>query len=1043
MRDKVFILFLTILSFMGVVEMKAQNQQTVKGTIVDGTGLPIIGANVIEKLNPTNGTISDFDGNFVIKVKEDKPELIISYLGYLSEEVQANVKTPINVVLREDTEKLDEVVVVGYGVQKKKLVTGATSQVSGDDLGKLSSNGVLGAMQSQVSGVSVGASSGMPGSEEKIVIRGLGTIGNSSPLYVIDGIVGASMSMLNPSDIESIDILKDAASAAIYGSRAANGVVLVTTKKGKKNTYEVRYDGFYAVQNPIKMINGVNAKDYMMLQEEQKGMEIDWESMLPSALYGSIMDGSWQGTNWVEEMRRDNAPMQNHALSIIGGSDRSRFSLGYSYNDQKGIFGVPVDPQFKRHNARMNMDHVLYQKGKLDIIRVNASMIYSYTENNGISTGNRFSNDIQNALSAPSILPMYDKDGNYYDYDDAQEEGWIYDKFAYNPIGIMVANNNKENKWHRLFANAYIEIQPIKNLKLKSSFGYNLRANSYRTFLPTYNYSDKDVSSDEIVTQTMGMQYALTWENTLAYNFNINDKNSFDLVLGQSMEKSGIGEQLSGSNSNLVFSPEFDYAWLSNTSGVNPTLTRLSGTPYVREMLMSGFGRVNYNYDEKYMLSVMMRADGSSTFAPGKRWGYFPSVSAGWVMSNEKFMESTRDWLDFLKIRASWGQNGNCRIANFQYLASVAYPVNGQYFFTNDKTTVSQGAYATILSNPDITWETSEQVDLGLDANFFNSRLNVNLDFYRKTTKDWLVKAPILASHGTGAPFINGGDIRNQGVELGLGWRDTYNGFYYSVNLNTSYNQNEVTRIANEEGVIEGTLDAFDQNTDVLYRAQVGMPIGYFYGYKTDGIFQNQAQVDAQKAKLEGAAPGDVIFRDLDGDGQITKEDRTLIGNPHPDMIMGLNINLGYKGFDLGITANGAFGHQIIQSYRPLTNKFYSNYNTLVLENRWHGEGTSNTFPRLSNVNNFNKVSDIFVQDADYVRIQNITLGYEFNKLWKESPFKRLRLYASLQNFFTITGYDGFDPAVGYGGPDGWSSGIDFGFYPTAKSVIVGANISF
>ena len=1039
MKKTLFILF----AFVSIIGAKAQVGRTINGVILDCNGESIIGANIIEKSNQTNGSISDFDGKFSFKLTGENAVLVVSYLGYTTQEITVSDHETFNITLLEDQAQLEEVVVVGYGVQKKKLVTGATSQVSGKDIGNLSSNGIMGAMQSKVSGVSVGVTSGMPGSEEKIVIRGLGTIGNASPLYVIDGVAGASMSMLNPSDIESIDILKDAASAAIYGSRAANGVVLITTKRGSKDHYEVRYDGYYAVQNPTKMIKGLNAKDFMTIQDERNGTPYDWENLMSPELYSSIMDGSWQGTDWVGEMQNPNAPMQNHALTVSGGSDRSRFSASYSYNEQDGIFGKPVAPNFTRHNARLNMDHVIYRVNKLDVISMGANAMYSYSENTGISTGNRFSNDLQNAITAPSILPMYDKGGDFYDYEDAQADGWLFDKMAYNPIGLMVAKNQKLTKGHRLFSNAFVEIQPIKNLKLKSSFGYKLFANSTHEFTPQYNYSDKEVVGKELVTQNMGLQYAWTWENTASYKFRIQEKNGFDIVIGQSMEKSGIGEQMSASNSGLVFSQHFDYAWLSNTSGVDPALTKVSGGPYSIETLMSGFGRVNYDYNERYLLSAMLRADGSSVFAPGKRWGFFPSLSAGWVISNESFMEETTDWLDFLKLRASWGQNGNCRIANYQYLAKVSYPTNGQYFFSSDKLSMSQGAYATILANKDITWETSEQLNVGVDANFLNSKLIVGIDLYRKDTKDWLVKAPILASYGTGAPFINGGDVRNQGVEVGLSWRDSFGDFTYSANLNVSYNQNKVTRIANEEGIIEGKEDDFDQNTGVLYRAQEGMPIGYFYGYKTDGIFQNQAEVDAATAKVEGAAPGDIIFRDINEDGKITPEDRTMIGNPHPDVMAGLNINLGYKGFDFVIAANGAFGQQVIQSYRPLTNKFYSNFPSTMMDKRWHGEGTSNTFPRLSNSNNFNKVSDVFVQDADYVKIQNITLGYDFTTIWEKTPFQRARLYMSLQNFFTFTAYDGFDPAVGYGGSDGWSSGIDLGFYPTPKSVVIGANITF
>lgn len=1041
--------FLVILLCLFFVTGKAQVGRVLNGSVTDEYGEALIGANVIEK-GTTNGTITDLDGKFVLSLTTENAELTVSYIGYLSKEFLVGSSKEFHVILKEDKKTLDEVVVVGYGVQRKKLVTGATSQVSSDDIMGLSSNGILGAMQSKVPGANITASSGMPGSGQKVVLRGLGTVGNSEPLYVIDGIAGADMAMLNPSDIESIDILKDAASAAIYGSRAANGVILVTTKRAKEGNMQISYNGYYAVQNVAKRVEMLGAKDYMMMQDERlsnatKGQQkgYDWKAQLPGYVYDMIESGEWDGTNWMEEVENKNAPMQNHAISLMGGNETSRFSAGYSYSSQDGIFGKPVIPNYVKHNARMTSENVLLKNEKHDIITFNTSMIYSYAENSGISTGNRFSNDIQNLMTAPPIMPLYNKDGGYYNAKDKAEEGWKFDNFAANPVGLMVDRNQNLRKTHRLMANASVEIQPIKDLKFKSAFGYKLNSQSSREFSPQYNYAANDANGNEKVTQSSHLYYAWTWENTASYKFKINDRHDFDAVLGQSVEKNGVGEQMSSSNSNLTFPQEFDYAWLTNTKGVSSATTSVSGSPYVRNMLASFFGRVNYNLDETYMASIMMRADGSSAFARGHRWGYFPSVSAGWVISNESWMKSTSKWLDFLKVRASWGQNGNCNIPLFQYLGTAVYPNNSVYFFSSDKVTQSQGAFVNILPNPDITWETSEQLDLGVDAYFLNSRLKLAFDWYNKTTRDWLVKAPILGSYGTGAPYINGGEVQNQGVEVGLSWRDHVGEFNYGINLNMSYNKNEVTKIENGEGIIYGPKDVLDQNTDYLFLAQEGYPMGYFYGYKTAGIFQNNEQVENTKAKVKDAAPGDLIFVDVNGDGAITTDDRTMIGNPHPDVNMGLGLNMGYKGFDFSLTVNGAFGHQIAQSYRPQTNKLYYNYTKQMMEERWHGEGTSNTFPRLGNAANFNKVSDIYVQDADYARIQNITVGYDFKRLWKKSPLKQMRLYFSLQNWFTFTGYEGLDPAVGYGGGASWASGVDLGYYPSAKSFLVGANLKF
>lgn len=463
-----------------------------------------------------------------------------------------------------------------------------------------------------------------------------------------------------------------------------------------------------------------------------------------------------------------------------------------------------------------------------------------------------------------------------------------------------------------------------------------------------------------------------------------------------------------------------------------------------KRSISSFFGRVNYDYKETYLLTLVMRADGSSNFAKGNRWGYFPSVSAGWVMSNEVFMESTKNYLDFLKVRASWGQNGNQDIDPFQYLATISF-LKSNYFFGPDKQTIASGAYPDILPNKDVTWETSEQLDLGLDARFFGSRLSFSFDYYLKTTKDWLVQAPVLDSYGTSAPYINGGDVRNQGIEMSLNWSDHVGDFTYGINLNLSHNKNEVTRIANSEGIIHGSPNILSEGTTEMYRAQEGYPIGYFYGYKTLGVFQNEKQIaEYSGAKLSGAAPGDLIFADMNGDGVIDDKDKCMIGNPHPDVTMGLTFNFGYKGFDLGITTNAVFGNQIAKSYRSFADQPKENYTTDIL-GRWHGEGTSNRLPRLASGTNTNwlYISDIFIEDGDYFRIQNITLGYDFKRLFPRIPLGQARLYVTAQNLATFTKYSGMDPEIGYGADKSWVSGIDVGFYPSPRTYMVGVNLKF
>jgi TonB-linked SusC/RagA family outer membrane protein len=468
----------------------------------------------------------------------------------------------------------------------------------------------------------------------------------------------------------------------------------------------------------------------------------------------------------------------------------------------------------------------------------------------------------------------------------------------------------------------------------------------------------------------------------------------------------------------------------------------LTGEPWGKETIASFFGRVNYDYMNKYMATVVLRADGSSKFAKGHQWGYFPSVSAGWVITEEPFMNDVKNIMDFFKLRASWGENGNQSIPGYQYLSTISF-ANIDYTFGPDKSVITNGAYPDILANPDITWEKSEQTDLGFDARFFDSRMGLTFDYYIKKTRDWLVQAPILDTAGTNAPYINGGDVKNTGVEVALSWNDHISDFTYGANVNFAYNKNKVTRIANTEGIIHGVSDVLSNGTDEMFRAQVGYPIGYFYGYKTAGIFQNQEQINNYKlAKLSDAKPGDVIWVDTNKDGVIDLNDRCMIGDPHPDCTLGLSLNMSWRGFDISATMNGVFGNQIMKSYRSFVDYPKNNYTSDIL-NRWHGDGTSNKWPRLTSgtSTNWQNISDLYMENGDYMRMQNLTIGYDFKKLFKSIPLQELRFYFAANNLFTITGYSGMDPEVGYGGGEDWVSGIDLGFYPSARTYMFGVNI--
>ena len=1037
----------------------AQTGVRVTGVVTsEADGLPMIGVNVVQR-GTTNGTVTDFDGNFELTVPVNS-QLEFSYIGYINQQVTVTAgKTQYNVLLKEDSQSIEEVVVVGYGVQKKKLVTGATVQVGSEDLQKLSTTTALGALQSQTPGVNITQSSGQPGEKFKVTIRGMGTIGNAAPLYVVDGVAGGDINNLNPSDIESIDVLKDAASAAIYGARAANGVILVTTKQGKSGKTQIAYDGFVGIQNVYKMPDLLNAKEYMAIQDETRFNEgngvYNWANEIPQYLLDKINEGSWIGTNWLEEFRNKNALTQNHGINITGGTDQSKFALGFSYAQQEGVFGSPHSPNYERYTARINSDHVIYKVKDLDVIKIGETLTFTHSgKQNMQGIGDIFWNDIHNMIVSNPLLPAYNSNGDYYSQTDKSTEGWNLQGSIGNPLMDYALSSRALNKSrnYNLHGSTFVEIQPIKNLRIKSQFGYKQYAWTSRSYNGIRNVSTTTNITQDEINQGSGSGYSITWENTANYNFLIDQVHAFDVVVGQSIEKWGMGEKVEGKKKNSIFPGSFKQAYLNN--GKELTLSDISSTgePDGQGALASFFGRVSYNYRETYMGQVTLRADGSSNFARGERWGYFPSVSAGWVITNENFMESIVDsGFEFFKLRGSWGQNGNQNIKTFQYLATIAMDNKNAYYFGETKESQTVGAYADILANPEVSWETSEQINVGFDARFLNSRLGINFDWYRKDTKDWLVEAPQLASYGTGAPYINGGDIRNQGIELGLNWNDRAGDFTYGINANVSYNKNEVTRIANAEGIIHGKANVLSQGTTEMYRVQVGEPVGFFWGYKTEGVFQNQAQINAYreagKGVLDSAQPGDLIFSDTDKDGFISEEDKVKLGSYQPKVIAGLTLNFGYKGFDLSATAYGNFGQQIAKSYRSFADSPLQNYTTDIF-GRWHGEGTSNKLPRLTSGShtNWQYISDIYIEDADFVKLSNLTLGYDFKKLYPKMPFGQARLYVTAQNLFTITGYSGMDPEVGTSTDEEnyqWGGGVDLGFYPSSRTYLIGVNLKF
>jgi TonB-linked SusC/RagA family outer membrane protein len=1060
----------------GAPQEVQQATKKITGTVVDAQGA-VIGASVVEK-GTSNGTVTDFDGNFTLNVSPGAT-IVISYIGYQTQEIAVGSRDNFSITMNEDDSVLEEVVVVGYGTMKKKLVTGATVQVKGEDIAKLNTTNALEAMQSSTPGVQITQSSSQPGKGYKVYIRGIGTTGNSAPLYVIDGVAGGSLDGINPADIESIDVLKDAASAAIYGSRAANGVILVTTKQGKEGKIELSYNGAMGWSNAYKRPQLLNAKQYMNIIDEYtfntSGSKLNWSDYVPAEILSKVNAG-WEGTDWWDVFANKNAVQQNHSVTLTGGSDRSKFAMSYTYTGNEGIMGADKASYYKRHTIRINSDHVLLKAKDFDAITIGENISIGYNKSHDLAEDGMYWSYIHSLLQTVPLLPQYADNGDIYNFQDP--EGNITYGKGWNPIMFNNPwenlskggfNSMAESRNFNASATGFLTIQPIKGLRFRSQFNYNWSAGAYRSYGEPRAPSDgASIVNSYSASQSTWLNTSFSIENTLTYDLPMLGGHKISAMVGQSFQSSAWSTNLGASN-KVVYGEQlatlkgWDSAWMSNFKLASVTDASVTGNPNDEEYLASWFGRATWDYNEKYMATVTMRYDGSSIFPDGHRWGLFPSISAGWVMTNEKFMEKTKSWLDFFKIRASWGQNGNCSISKYQYLATIAQSGSANdsgYKFGSDMTTSvagipNTGAYANIVPNPDLTWETSEQLDFGFDARLLDSRLGINFDWYKKTTKDWLITGQQIAIQGTNPAAINGGDVQNTGIELALTWNDRIGkDFSYNIGVNLATNKNKVTRIANEDHYIDGPGGVLSQGTEFVYRAEEGKPIGYFFGMSYSGIWQNQEQIDAArkagKAVLDNAQPGDMIWDDWNGDGVITYAesdicDRHEIGNPNPDVMLGINLGCSWKGFDFAVNGAGAFGQQIMRSYRSFGDAAYQNYDTTIL-NRWHGEGTSNTEPRMSATGHQNTiwVSTRYMENADYFKIKTVTLGYDFKKLWKSCPFQQLRFYVQAQNLHTFTKYTGLDPEVGNSaGGSGWASGIDLGLYPPSRTYLVGASIKF
>jgi len=1069
-----YVILAAMLCSFGLASAQFNFEGKVSGTVVSETnGEPLIGVSILVK-GTTHGTVTDFNGAFTLPVKTGEI-LKFSYVGFFPQEVKVSGPT-LAIRLKESENSLEELIVVGYGVQKKKLVTGATVSVKGEDLQKLNTTNALQAMQGQISGVNITSTSGQPGGGFKVNIRGVGTIGNASPLYVVDGVITGDITYLNNSDIAAIDVLKDAASCAIYGINGANGVVLITTKSGGsvgKEGGQISFDAYYGIQNAARKTSMLNSQQYATMQNEAA-----INSGKASLFSQSQIKALGTGTNWLDQMISKNVPTQNYNFAANGGNAATSYSLGLSYTQQGGIIGGKDLSNYERYNFRSNTEHKMYG----DALKIGQHLTFSFVNKSGIKDAGQYSNSVRGALQTSPLLAMYDSKGNYLDSENSTVyNGGVWNNTESNPYAVMQYTNQNNTKSQTLVGDVYAELQPIKNLKIKSTFGLNYYSEAYNSYSPIYaNLSIYSFNKYEGITQSSKQNYTMNFDNTINYVFTANE-HKFDILAGSSIRRYQ-GSWMNATNTGTTLFGTFNRAFLSTSEvtgyTMNPVIAPQGATEtdldYYKRVAAakqdlkhsitatgnqeaiysqaSFFGRVNYNYKETYLASLVFRADGSTNFASGQQWGYFPSVSGGWVVSNEAFMESTKDWMDFLKVRASWGSNGNDNITKFNYLSLIQL-ANAQYNFGNDNSTLTAGAYPSTIGVTKTKWETSYQTDLGIDARLLNSHINLSVDLYNKLTKDWLIAAPLLATAGVATnPYINGGDVTNRGIELQLSYNNTIGkDFNYSLTGSYAYNSNKVNNIPTADGIIHGGTNILYENAGEFFRASGGQPIGYFWGYKTAGIFQNEAEVQAYKSNglilQPTAAPGDLKYVDLNGDGKISADDKTNIGDPNPHHTFGFTLSCNYKSFDFAVNASGVAGNKIVQSYRNIASSF-GNWTSDIL-GRWHGEGTSNTIPRVTQDNaNWSQFSDLYIHDGSYLRISNVTIGYDFAKQIKWKKLNQFRLYVAAENLFTFTKYTGMDPEVGFAASDAsnvytFGQGVDVGTYPRPQTFLVGVNIKF
>jgi TonB-linked SusC/RagA family outer membrane protein len=1026
-------ILILMVSLIAAVQTFAQ----ISGKITDASGEPLPGVTIIVQ-GTTLGATTDLNGAYKLAAKEGV--LHVTYTGFATQDVPINGRSIIDLTMVEESTSLNDVVVIGYGTQKKSVVTGAIASIQSNDLKNAPIVRLEDALKGRASGVSVATSSGQPGASSTVIIRGITSINNSVPLYVVDGVPinENGIDFLNQSDIESIEILKDAASAAIYGTKAASGVIIVTTKKGKAGGLRVNYNTFFGTQAAAHKLNLLNASDYATLRNEAAAAA---NNPIPFPNIASL----GQGTDWQSTIFNDNALLQNHDLSFSSGNDKSTYYASFGYFKQEGIVATDIS-NYNRFTARLNSDHQVKRW-----LRFGQTFSYAHIKSKGSFDPNgSYGGPLSSAINLdpistvivtdPDVLAL---DPNYANNASRllrDENGNVYGLPAAgfqemsNPLAYIQTQLGNYGWSDAATGNAYLEIEPIKNLKLRSTIGAKLSFWGNESFSPIFFLSPTLNTTNTNYNRVLNRGLDWIWTNTAAYTFDVRQHN-FSILLGtEGQDRSA--RSIGGGFSNLPVN-NFESASLNYALATEDRIAYgYENQPY---RLSSIFSRLNYNYAGKYLLTAIVRRDGSSHFGSNNIYGTFPSVSIGWLPHMERFWPEN-NVVNTLKLRAGYGVNGNDNLAPFQYVSTIGGI--GAYVFGQDQIITGYGPSAP--ANPDLQWEQTSQIDLGFDAIVFKD-FNLTFDVFKKKTTGMLMQTKQPYYTGASAdPWGNVATMENKGLEVDLGYRKQISQVNLSVKTNVSYVKNEITDMGATDFLVNAT---FQSSAYEISRKMVGMPVNAFFGFVTDGVFQNQADISRHNNDdgfplQPDAVPGDFRFVDVNDDGVINSLDRTYLGDPTPHWSYGLSVGAIWKAFDLNIFGQGVAGNKIFQGLRRLDIPS-ANYTDKAL-GRWTGEGTSTDFARLVEGDpngNFSRPSNYYLENGAYFRIKTINLGFTLPKrLLQRADVENLRIYVSGNNLVTITKYTGFDPEIG--GSAG-TYGIDRGVYPQARSLMAGLNLTF